>query len=70
MVASEEMELAVIEEYIPKQLGENEIRAVVEKLVSGGLSDFNSVMKEAMKEMKGRVDGKLVMEVIKERIGA
>ncbi len=68
LVAQEETELAVIEGYIPKQMDRGEIQAVIEKLMSKGFSDFNSLMKEAMKEMKGRADGKLVMELIKERI--
>lgn len=68
LVTSEETQLAVIEAYIPKQLDKSEIQAIVEKLISSGCADFNSLMKEAMKEMKGRVDGKLVTEVIKERI--
>ncbi len=70
LVASEEAELAIIEQYIPKQLDQSEIRAVVDKLVSRGLTDFNSLMKEAMKEMKGRADGKLVTEIIQTRIGS
>ena len=68
LVTSEETQLAVIEAYIPKQLDTNEIRAIIEKLIARGLGDFNPLMKEAMKEMKGRVDGKLVIELIKERI--
>ncbi|OGZ53581.1 MAG: hypothetical protein A3B25_00565 [Candidatus Ryanbacteria bacterium RIFCSPLOWO2_01_FULL_48_26] len=70
LVASEEAELAIIEAYIPKQLDQDEIRAVIDKLVSRGFADFNSLMKEAMKEMKGKADGKLVTELVKERTNA
>ena len=65
LVTSEETQLTVIEAYIPKQLDKSEIQAIIEKLISGGCTDFNLLMKEAMKEMKGRVDGKLVIELIR-----
>ena len=68
LVASEEAELALIEEYVPKQLTREEAQAIVLGVISRGAADFNSVMKEAMKEMKGRADGKMVGEIIKERI--
>ncbi|MEK7507555.1 MAG: GatB/YqeY domain-containing protein [Patescibacteria group bacterium] len=68
LVSSEEAELAIIEAYIPKQLDQSEIRTIIEKLISRGRTDFASIMKEAMKEMKERADGKFVAEVIKERI--
>lgn len=68
LVAHEETELAVIEPYLPAQFGENEILAVIEKLVAQGNSDFNSLIKEAMKEMRGKADGKRVTELIKDRL--
>lgn len=68
LVRKDEGELRIIEEYLPKQLAPEEIRAVIEKLVAGGLKDFNSLMKEAMKELRGRVDGRTVSDLIKEML--
>ena len=56
LVIAEQDDLAVIENYIPKQLDKKEIEAIVGKLVSEGHADFNSLMKEAMKHMKGRAE--------------
>lgn len=66
---SEEKEIALIREYLPAELDASEIEAVVDKLMEGGLADFNSLMREAMKQLKGRVDGRKVGEIIKRKIG-
>ncbi|MEK7590559.1 MAG: GatB/YqeY domain-containing protein [Patescibacteria group bacterium] len=65
----EEKELAIVQKYLPKQLGEAEIEQVVDKILqqtSG--KDFGSVMKEAMKELKGKADGKVVSEIIQRKL--
>lgn len=68
LVKKEEGELAIIGEYLPKTMEPEEIKAVINALFEKGLKDFNSLMKEAMKELKGRADGKLVGEIIKEKL--
>jgi hypothetical protein len=69
LVSKEEADLKVLSEYVPKELSVEEIEKVVEGLIAKGISDFNSLMKEAMKELKGRADGKTVGEVVKKKIG-
>jgi len=70
LVKKEEAELKVIEEYLPPPLTEAEIKAVIDELISGGLADFNSLMRETMKRLKGRrADGQTVGELIKAKIG-
>ena len=61
----EEAELAVIMEYLPAEMGRADITAVVKRLATGS-SEFSSLMKAAMAELKGKADGKLVSEVVKE----
>lgn len=70
LASKEESDLAVIMEYLPKELTREEIAAMVEKAQASGANDFSSLMRETMKEVKGRADGKLVGEVIKEKLGA
>ena len=61
--------LAVLEEYAPKMMDEEEIKAVVsEVLASLGLDaptakEKGKIMKELMPKVKGKADGKLVSEV-------
>ena len=62
--------LAVLEEYAPKLMDEEEIKAVVsEVLASLGLDaptakEKGKIMKELMPKVKGKADGKLVSEVV------
>ena len=69
LVEKEETDLAIIAAYIPKELTRAEIEKIVADAIAGGAKDFNGVMKEAMKAVKGRADGKTVGEVIKEKLG-
>ena len=69
LVSKEETDLAILLTYVPKELSVEEVEKVVEALIAKGVSDFNSLMKEAMKELKGRSDGKTVGEVVKRKLG-
>ncbi|MBU0982356.1 MAG: GatB/YqeY domain-containing protein [candidate division Zixibacteria bacterium] len=70
LVAKESRELAVIEAYLPKQLSEEELRAIVQQAVaeSGAASpkDMGLVMKVLMPRVKGLADGKLVSRLVTE----
>lgn len=70
LASKEEADLAIIMEYLPKELSREEIAVLVDKARASGANDFSSIMRETMKEVKGRADGRLVGEVIKERLGA
>ena len=69
LVSKEEADLVILLTYVPKELSVEEVEKVVEALIAKGVSDFNSLMKEAMKELKGRADGKTVGEVVKRKLG-
>lgn len=68
LVAKETAELAVIEAYLPAQLGEAEIRAVVERAIAEtgatGPAAQGKVMQKVMPELRGTADGKLVAAVV------
>ncbi len=63
----------IIEEYLPKQLSEDEIKAEVKKAIeqTGATSaaDMGKVMGAANKVIAGRADGKLVSQIVKELLG-
>ncbi len=69
LVDKEEADLTVIAEYVPKELSAEEIEKTVSGLQAQGFSDFSSLMREAMKELKGRADGKIVGEIVRKKIG-
>lgn len=60
----------IIEEYLPKQLSEEEIKLEVQKIISqvGATSaaDMGKVMGAATKAMTGRADGKIISAIVKE----
>lgn len=62
-------EITVVEEYLPKKASEAETRAAVEKVL-GATTDRNmgNVMKLVMAELNGAGDGRLVSQLIKEKI--
>lgn len=74
LAAAEAAELAIIEEYLPAQLSDAEIEAVIEGLIAkiGATSakDMGKVMGPAMKELKGRAEGAKVQALVKAKLGA
>jgi uncharacterized protein YqeY len=69
---AEAAELAIIEEYLPAQLSDAEIEAVIDSLIAktGASSpkDMGKVMGPAMKELKGRADGAKVQALVKSKL--
>lgn len=69
LAAQEEAELRIIQEYLPKPMNEDELRAIIAKVVAAtgaaGPADFGKVMPLVMKEVKGKIDGKLVQLNVK-----
>lgn len=62
----------IIEAYLPEQLGEKEIKKIVEEAIkqigASGLQDMGKVMKVLMPKVKGRADGSLVSRLVKEQL--
>jgi hypothetical protein len=68
LAAAEEAELAVLEGYLPAQLGDDELRAIVQRAVEStgatGMAQMGLVMKAAQGEVAGRADGGRVAAVV------
>lgn len=66
----EKMELAVIEQFLPAQMEESEVRDIISAIVqstgASGMKDMGRVMKDAMQELTGKADGKLISDITKE----
>jgi uncharacterized protein YqeY len=73
LVDQETSELRIIQEYLPRQMSREEVTEAIRQVIiaagASGPSDFGKVMPAAMKQMKGRTDGKLVQEIVKELLG-
>lgn len=68
----EEEEIAVISSFMPQQLDEAEVSAVISAIIksSGATSikDMGRIMGMANKELSGKADGKLIAEIVKAQL--
>ncbi|CAG5005529.1 putative protein YqeY [Dyadobacter sp. CECT 9275] len=69
LLEKEEAELAVIEQFLPKQLTEEEVKTklqeIITRLGASGPSDMGKVMGVATKELAGKTEGKLISTLVK-----
>uniref|UniRef100_A0AB33JGC8 GatB/YqeY domain-containing protein n=1 Tax=Prevotella sp. GTC17260 TaxID=3236796 RepID=A0AB33JGC8_9BACT len=73
-LADEELaQVAVLEEYLPKQLSEAEITEAVQAIIAStgtqGMKDMGKVMGIASKQMAGKADGKIISQIVKGLLG-
>jgi len=59
-------EVEILKGYMPPQLGEEEIRQIVQEAVDGGASNMGAVMGAVMPKVKGRADGREVNRIVRE----
>ena len=74
LVAREEAELAVIADYLPEQLTEDDVRALVvasiKRVGARGMGDLGAVMRDVMPEVRGRADGTVVNAVVRQLLAS
>ncbi|HEU4385798.1 MAG TPA: GatB/YqeY domain-containing protein [Anaeromyxobacteraceae bacterium] len=72
LAGKEEREIAILQGYLPAQLSEAELEAkvdeVVARLSAKGPKDMGAVMKALLPEVQGRAEGKLVSDLVKQRL--
>ena len=72
LAAQEAQELAIIEEYLPPQLSDGEVEAVIDALIAqtGASSpkDMGKVMGPAMQQLKGKADGVKVQALVQSKL--
>lgn len=72
LAAQEAEELTIIEEYLPRQLSEEEIASTIEAIMTQvgatSIKDMGKVMGPAMQQLKGKADGKKVQEIVKAKL--
>lgn len=70
LAEQEEMELNIIETYLPQQMSKEQIEEIATKVIANvgaqGPKDMGKVMGQLMPQLKGKADGRLVNEVVQE----
>lgn len=65
-------QVAVIEKFLPAQMSEEEVEAVVRRIIAdngfSGMADMGKVMGVASKELAGQADGKTISNVVKKAL--
>ena len=74
LVAKEEAELALLQEYLPQQLTREEIvaeaRKIIEEVGAQELRDKGKVMPKLIAELKGKADGREINDVVTELLSS
>ncbi|HHX45258.1 MAG TPA: GatB/YqeY domain-containing protein [Chloroflexi bacterium] len=70
LVRAEEAQLGVLRAYLPEQLSREEVTAVVQRVIDamGATSpaQLGPVMRQVMAELKGKADGRMVNEIVRD----
>jgi len=73
LAAGEEAQIRVLQKFLPAQMGEDEIKKLVDEAVAAtgasGAKDMGKVMGWLMPKVKGKADGGLVNQVVKSKLG-
>ncbi|MEI6651386.1 MAG: GatB/YqeY domain-containing protein [Chlorobiaceae bacterium] len=74
LAETEQAELAVLEEYLPAPVSDEEVTTVIQDIITksgaASMKEMGKVMAEAMKALKGKADGTKVQQIVKSLLSA
>ena len=70
LVAMEASQIKVLEEFLPPPADPEEIRAAVRQAIAGGARDIGKVMAQVLPRYKGKADGKVINQIVREELQA
>ena len=72
LAEQESQELAILEEYLPKQLSDQEVAAIIDEVIAAvgatSAKDMGKVMAAVMQQLKGRADGQKIQAIVKGKL--
>lgn len=68
LVKEQDYEIEIVKSYLPKEMGEGEIREIVKKIIGEKGSNFGVIMGETMKNVAGKASGDVVSKIVKEEM--
>jgi uncharacterized protein YqeY len=66
----ESSQIKVLEEFLPPAADPAEIRAAVREAIAGGARDIGKVMAQVLPRYKGKADGKVINQIVREELQA
>jgi hypothetical protein len=70
LVDQESAEIRILEAFLPPDVDPEEIRAAVRAVIAGGVKEMGKVMGQVMPKFKGRADGKVINQIVREELAA
>lgn len=64
----EKEEAAILEKYLPAMLSEDDVAKIVDEVIASGEENFGAIMKAVMAKSQGQADGKLVQQLVKQKL--
>ena len=68
LASEEEAQLAVLSEYLPEGMSEDEVRALVRVAIEDGVDQMGMLMGRVMPQIAGRYDGKEANRIVREEL--
>ncbi len=70
LAANEASQIKVLEEFLPPAVDPDEIRAAVRQAIAAGAKDIGKVMGQVLPKYKGKADGKVINQIVREELQA
>jgi uncharacterized protein YqeY len=70
LAANEASQIKVLEEFLPPAADPDEIRAAVRQAIASGAKDIGKVMGQVLPKYKGKADGKVINQIVREELQA
>ena len=69
LAANERGEAEALEAYLPVQVGDDEIRSIVNAAIETGPANIGAVMGAVLPQLKGRAEGSRISAIVREELG-
>jgi hypothetical protein len=68
LAAKERAEVALLEKYLPPQVGDDELRSAIKAAIAGGATSIGAVMGNVVPRFKGRAEGATINAIAREEL--
>ncbi len=69
LVEKEQQELDILVQFLPKELTDEELKAILQPIIASGEKNFGLIMKQSVSLVQGKADGSRISAVVKQLLG-